>query len=87
MTRIPVCISTVCFFRIAIENKVPAMNIICSLCCGVGQTWLMLAVIWDHLYITEGVGSENVNFPVLYVMKMSLCRGMGGSKKLQNNLK
>ena len=33
-----------------------------------------------------GVGSENGNFPFLYVMKMSLRRGVGGSKKPQNTL-
>ena len=31
-------------------------------------------------------GTENDNFPLLYVMKMSLCRGVGGSKKPQNTL-
>ena len=31
-------------------------------------------------------GTENGNFPLLYVVKMSLCRGVGGSKKPQNTL-
>ena len=31
-------------------------------------------------------GPENGNFPLLYVMKMSLHRGVGGSKKPQNTL-
>ena len=35
----------------------------------------------------KGVGSpENGNFPLLYVVKMSLRRWMGGSKKPQNTL-
>ena len=33
-----------------------------------------------------GVGPENGNFPLLYVVKMSLCRWVGGSKKPQNSL-
>ena len=33
-----------------------------------------------------GDGPENGNFPLLHVMKMSLRRGVGGSKKPQNNL-
>ena len=32
------------------------------------------------------VGSENGNFPLLYVVKMSLCRWVGGLKKPQNTL-
>ena len=31
-------------------------------------------------------GSENGNFPLLYLLKMSLCRGMGGSKKAKTTL-
>ena len=31
-----------------------------------------------------GAGPENGNFPLLYVMKMSLHRGVGGSEKHQN---
>ena len=31
-------------------------------------------------------GSENANFPFLYVVKMSLRRWVGGSKKPQNTL-
>ena len=31
-----------------------------------------------------GGGPENGNFPLLYVMKMSLHRGVGGSEKHQN---
>ena len=31
-------------------------------------------------------GPENGNFPLLYVMKMSLRRWLGGSKKPQNTL-
>ena len=33
-----------------------------------------------------GGGPENGNFPLLYVVKISLCRGVGGSKKPQNTL-
>ena len=32
-------------------------------------------------------GPENGNFPLLYVVKMSLRRWVGGSKKAQNTLK
>ena len=32
-------------------------------------------------------GPENGNFPLLYVMKMSLRRWVGGSKKPQNTLR
>ena len=31
-------------------------------------------------------GPENGNFPLLYVVKMALCRWVGGSKKAQNAL-
>ena len=31
-------------------------------------------------------GPENGNFPLLYVVKMSLCRWVGGSKKPENTL-
>ena len=31
-------------------------------------------------------GPENGNFPLLYVVKMSLLRWVGGSKKAQNTL-
>ena len=34
-----------------------------------------------------GGGPENGNFPLLHVMKMSLRRRMGGTKKPQNTLK
>jgi hypothetical protein len=42
--------------------------------------------VGGHLYITKGHwggegGSENGDFLVLYVLKMSLRRGVGGSKK------
>ena len=33
------------------------------------------------------VGPENGNFPLLYVLKMSLRRGVGGSKKAQTPLR
>ena len=36
--------------------------------------------------IGEG-GSENDNFPLLYVMKMTLRRGVGGSKNSQTPLR
>ena len=37
-------------------------------------------------YVGQGWagGSGNENFPLLYVMKMTLHRGLGGSKKNQN---
>ena len=34
-----------------------------------------------------GGGSENDNFPLLYVLKMSLRRGVGGSKKAKTPLR
>ena len=44
---------------------------------------------FEYLYITQGHrggGSKNGNFPLIHVMKVSLCRGVGGSKKPQNTL-
>ena len=34
-----------------------------------------------------GGGSENGDFPILYVLKMSLRRGVGGSKKAKTPLR
>ena len=31
--------------------------------------------------------AKNGNFPLLYVLKMSLCRGVGGSKKAKTPLR
>ena len=45
----------------------------------------------DHLNITQGHrvgGSENGNFPLLYVLKMSLCtKGVGGLKTAKTPLR
>ena len=45
---------------------------------------------FEYLYIyyirSKGWGFKNGNFPLLYVMKVSLHRWVGGSKKPQNNL-
>ena len=45
------------------------------------KKYTLLKMVW------VGVGGpENDNFSLLYVVKMTLCRWVGGSKKPQNTL-